>query len=284
MLKVNNARKLLVALFAVIIMAFTLFSVSACASHEHNFIDGKCECGAIDESYIPPHEHSFINGECACGEIDEEYCSSIYLDILEIMQTMQNRLGDIDSLEELLSQIPNNYRDVAEIKEQLIFVNSQFEVFSNAIYCDVMKSLVSDEEKPQYYINYPSVSRAFFSLIENDEVYNKWNLTNAANAWLEGAEDRILLLSILYGDWSDDQGNILRSTEDEYNNLIFGCNLPNERDSQKTYFYSIKNRDISFSATDGSDTFLAYRITDITEDYIKVLCFADSLTYTLYKA
>lgn len=34
MLKVNNARKLLVALFAVVIMAFTLFSVSACTEQE----------------------------------------------------------------------------------------------------------------------------------------------------------------------------------------------------------------------------------------------------------
>ena len=61
MLKVNNARKLLVALFTVVIMVFTLFSVSACTTHEHNFVDGKCECGAIDYYYSPPKDYFIGN-------------------------------------------------------------------------------------------------------------------------------------------------------------------------------------------------------------------------------
>ncbi len=28
-------------------------------AHEHAFVDGKCECGADDPSYVPPHEHSY---------------------------------------------------------------------------------------------------------------------------------------------------------------------------------------------------------------------------------
>lgn len=39
-------------------------------SHEHNFIDGKCECGEID----PNHEHNFVNGTCTiCGEKVHEH-------------------------------------------------------------------------------------------------------------------------------------------------------------------------------------------------------------------
>ncbi len=41
--------------------------------HEHEFVDGKCECGEEDPNYVPPHEHEFVNGKCECGEEDPNY-------------------------------------------------------------------------------------------------------------------------------------------------------------------------------------------------------------------
>ena len=43
--------------------------------HEHSFVNGKCECGETDPNYVPdtPHEHSFVNGKCECGETDPNY-------------------------------------------------------------------------------------------------------------------------------------------------------------------------------------------------------------------
>ena len=41
--------------------------------HEHEFIDGKCECGEIDPNYEAPHEHEFVDGKCECGETDPNY-------------------------------------------------------------------------------------------------------------------------------------------------------------------------------------------------------------------
>ena len=41
--------------------------------HEHEFVNGKCECGEIDPDYVEPHEHVFVNGKCECGEIDPDY-------------------------------------------------------------------------------------------------------------------------------------------------------------------------------------------------------------------
>ena len=43
------------------------------AAHEHNFVEGKCECGEIDPTYVPPHVHEFVEGKCECGEIDPNY-------------------------------------------------------------------------------------------------------------------------------------------------------------------------------------------------------------------
>ena len=39
--------------------------------HEHNFIDGKCECGEEDPNYVPPHVHE----ECPeCGKCLDKEC------------------------------------------------------------------------------------------------------------------------------------------------------------------------------------------------------------------
>ena len=40
----------------------------------HSFGDGVCAiCGATDPDYVPPHTHSFVDGKCECGEIDPTY-------------------------------------------------------------------------------------------------------------------------------------------------------------------------------------------------------------------
>jgi len=41
--------------------------------HEHVYVEGKCECGAEDPSYVPPHEHVYVEGKCECGEEDPSY-------------------------------------------------------------------------------------------------------------------------------------------------------------------------------------------------------------------
>ena len=43
------------------------------APHEHNFVEGKCECGEADPNYVAPHEHNFVEGKCECGETDPNY-------------------------------------------------------------------------------------------------------------------------------------------------------------------------------------------------------------------
>ena len=42
-------------------------------AHEHNFVEGKCECGEEDPNYVPPHTHNFVEGKCECGESDPNY-------------------------------------------------------------------------------------------------------------------------------------------------------------------------------------------------------------------
>ncbi len=41
--------------------------------HEHDYVSGKCECGAEDPNYVPPHEHNYVSGKCECGAEDPNY-------------------------------------------------------------------------------------------------------------------------------------------------------------------------------------------------------------------
>ena len=41
--------------------------------HEHEFVEGVCNCGVEDPNYVPPHKHEFVKGECECGEKDPDY-------------------------------------------------------------------------------------------------------------------------------------------------------------------------------------------------------------------
>ncbi len=51
--------------------------------HEHNFVDGECECGEKDPDYVAPHEHVYVDGRCECGAEDPDYVAPhehVYVD------------------------------------------------------------------------------------------------------------------------------------------------------------------------------------------------------------
>ena len=76
--------------FIALILVFAMLGMTACGliptpenppeqggenpdPHQHNFVEGKCECGETDPGYQPPHEHNFVEGKCECGETDPNY-------------------------------------------------------------------------------------------------------------------------------------------------------------------------------------------------------------------
>ena len=66
----------LLALLLTLVMLMSVVLTGCFPStppHVHNYVDGKCECGATDPSYVAPHEHNFVDGRCECGETDPNY-------------------------------------------------------------------------------------------------------------------------------------------------------------------------------------------------------------------
>ena len=228
--------------------------------------------------------HTFTNGECNyCGLYDEEYCWPIYQDILNEMMSLDEKMNSIYFIEDNLQKLPLNYRQVDQIREELVFVKTQFEVFSNAIYCDLMKYLCEEEEMQEYYIDYSQVRDAYLRLLNNDEKYDKWNLTQGAENYM--VVDGTYLFFVLVGNWQSTSGDYyIDIIENDDNSISLRTNIPNQKDANYDYFYFTDGRNIGYERTDNSDLkFNAFKITEITENYIKVLCYQNSNIYTLYR-
>ena len=75
----KNFKSLLVLILMIITCVITL---TACnddsktqnePTHQHSYVEGKCECGEEDPNYVAPHTHNFVEGKCECGEEDPNY-------------------------------------------------------------------------------------------------------------------------------------------------------------------------------------------------------------------
>ncbi len=317
--KVKKTKKLnivliiagIVALVAILCIAFATGKCShqwqeaTCLKEKHCILCGKIDglkashqwqeatclkekhcvlCGKIDGVKA---SHSFSLGKCSgCGIFDENYCSEHYYALRTEMQTMESKLKSIDFIEEKLSLLPDDYKDVSQIKDDLIFIKSKYEVFSDALFRTLMKRFMTDatqEELEEYYVDYAKVRNSYLSLKNNADKYKNWNLSYFADNYVFDGDENGILLAVIVGSWEDNNGNFINIVETETNDLTFGSNLPNDKDNSKSYYYFIKGNIIGYvSKTNEEDTINAYRIVEIGDDYVKVFCFKNSRTYTLY--
>ena len=274
----------IVAIVAIVCIALALSKCShqwqeaTCLKEKHCIL-----CGEIDGVKA---SHSFSLGKCSgCGIFDDDYCSEHYYAIRNEMQEMDEKLGSLDFIEEKLALLPTDYKDVAQIKEDLIYIKSKYSVFSDAVFRTLMKQLMTDptqEELEEYYVDYAKVRSSYLSLKSNANKYKNWNLSYFADNYVFDGDNNGILLAVIVGLWEDNDGNYINIVETDTNELTFGSNLPNDKDSSKSYYYFIKGNIIGYeSQTDSEDTINAYRIVEIGDDYVKVFCFKNSRTYTL---
>ncbi len=262
------------------------------AACTHQWVEATCEkekyCKLCNEIDGEKAEHTFMVGKCKdCGIFYDEYCEEHYTALRAEMQTMENKLKSIEIIEEKLALLPLDYKDVAQIKEELIFVKAKTDVLSDTVYRIAMKAILagsSQEQLEKYYVNYAKVRSAYLALKNKADDYPHWNLGYFADSWAFGGGESGLIFTVLVGLWQDSNGNYMNIVESERNALSFGSNLPNNQKSQKTYLYFIKDDLIGFVAIeDGEDSFNAYRIMEIADNYIRVFCFFNGRTYKLTK-
>ena len=64
-------------------------------AHEHNFVEGKCECGETDPNYVAPHEHNFVEGKCECGAEDPNYVPPVDDGVMTIPEVLAAANGTV---------------------------------------------------------------------------------------------------------------------------------------------------------------------------------------------
>ena len=288
--------------FAIILGAILLFTwvifLPSCTNADtssvcaHQWKEATCSkekhcvlCNTTEGSKAP---HAFSIGKCSvCGVFDESYCSEHYYALRTEMLSMDDKLGSIEFIEEKLALLPYDYKDVSQIREELIFVKSKYDVFTDAVFKTLMKQILSlngasEEELEEYYVDYTKVRNAYLSLKNSSDEYKNWNLDYFADEYVFDGDDNGILLAVIVGLWEDSNGNYINIIETASNSLTFGTNLPNGKDNTKLYYYFIKGNIIGYmSQTNPEETINAYRIVEIGNDYVKLFCFENNVTYKL---
>ena len=98
----------------VFVMLLCAALVASCNNngHEHNYVEGKCECGETDPNYVPPHVHIFVEGKCECGEIDETYVPPIVgTSLEEVANWIIESYPDNLLIDQGVDPLPTQYQD-----------------------------------------------------------------------------------------------------------------------------------------------------------------------------
>ncbi len=270
---------------------------SVCAATEgealgHTWVDADCvtpkTCSVCKATEGEALGHSNVNGKCTvCNLLDEAYCQTLYAELLAEMLDLEKD-DQLASIKEKLDSLPSDYKDVADIKNEYIFINAQYKIMFDAVVNDILKQMLPDNAE-KYYINYANVRRAYLNLINNADKYSRWNLIGLANDYFMGKNDagnyKKQMFFIMVGEWTTSDGDYWFDViENEDNSLSFRCNLPNNKVYGTTYYYDINGRNIGYAEGDSEEvSFNAYRIEEVGTDFMKIFCYKNSTTYTFYK-
>ena len=145
----------------LIFICLTICFICSCKNkHEHNFIEGICECGEKDSNYVPPHVHEYVEGKCLCGEIDSNYIPPHVHEFIEGTCDC----GEID--QNYVTPHEHNFiKGVCECGE----IDS---TYKPVILINIIESTVEDE----YYIDEFNISTIKISVSIDEEV-SELNLT-----------------------------------------------------------------------------------------------------------
>lgn len=167
----------------------------------------------------------------------------------------------LKSIENKLDIFPSSYRDVKEIKDEFIYINSQFKVLGDNTY------------------SYTKRHAAAMNLLEKDSYYDKWDLKSGINYY---TYDEEVLSSILLGRWEDSSGNYFSVYEKQERDIWISYNLPTDKQEGKEYLFNINGNIIEFYQGDEETTrFNVFRIVDISHDKLNIFCYSNSKYYTL---
>jgi hypothetical protein len=99
----------------------TFVPVGGEAPHEHNFVEGKCECGEVDPNYVPPHVHE----ECpVCGKCLAEDCEGEKCEGHEVEPEVAGGKADLETIKTSMAQGDSSYTKTFTTEAGWVSVNA----------------------------------------------------------------------------------------------------------------------------------------------------------------
>lgn len=183
-----------------------------------------------------------------------------YENIEAMMMNVQN--SNINSIGDEIDKLPYNYRDIETIKNQYQMILREVTIIRNS-------DVKNDYEKMRI---------AYYNLVLIDNTTYTWNLSK----YLESVDNRVLLY---YISWSNGTYTFRLSPDQESASQWLSADLPNDKKTGVAYnFFAEDNYTIYgyVNRADSNDKFYAYEIVSISEDEIKIYCYSNKQTYTLF--
>ena len=199
--------------------------------------------------------------------------NNLYNELTELMLNVD--YSNVDSIGDIIEDLPSDYKDVAEIKKEYNQIQKQIKVIKSA------------EAKNDADSN--KTREAYVALYNFNTSHHNWDL----NGFLDSVLNRHFDNFVFGKEWENNTFRFYWHGDGDGSEYL-ATNLPNDKEDNKDYYFYHEGSGGFFlslqfgyeNKNDVFDKFLAYRIVDVyytgSKWQIKIYCYSNSMTYTLY--
>lgn len=189
------------------------------------------------------------------------YRAQQYSELESLMMNFEK--FNIEEISETIEKLPGDYKDMSTIK-------SRHELIMREV------KMIEDNSLP---VDYERMRIAYYNLKTIDENTSNWDLSE----YIDNRDTRIQLYGI---NWTnDDQYMTFVVDITDPSDFLMGSSLPNNKTEGEDYYFT-HDENYTFlgykNQNDVADRFNAFRILSIDEEQLRVYCYSDKETYTLY--
>lgn len=215
----------------------------------------------------PEHTHEYLNGQCvSCSAYDDFYYWPKYQSILDIMDSMNEPIKDMVTIQSKLKDIPTDYKQAKKITAQC---NTLYDL------CSTIRN-ESIKENPDYQ----KIQTTLFTICEkrDNESYSLWNLSSIINSFFDANlyANTSTVWGLLYGRWECSSGYYI-----SYDGEHVSTNFPHPISHLTSYYLPVHGLEIYVCESSNEWGSNAFRIKSIDKNWILFYCYSNDSTYIL---
>ena len=226
------------------------------------------------------HTHTYTHGICEdCKDIDESYCSDVYDDLTYKMSHMKTYV-DVLEIEDLISSLPDSYRDVSTISYEYKKILSLFRQIQ-AQHLESLSNMIREEDE-KVIIDHDLIKSCFNDLLSLERHLDcDWSIKPPL---LNYFNDNLCSWACAFfkGYYSNSDDFYLSFMESNDNGLLLRTNIPSNELPDIQYSWTMDSGDVYYVPVGSDSKILVFKIQDFTEDSVQLYCYKNTTIYALY--